>query len=189
MTYLHDESITLDFPIDENNLDTPVLPNKRRLIKIYGSPRTPQYGVSAFQYPRDEGIWSDRILPDTDIHGPPRFHLDAQDFHRAGCQFLSREVARVRPRLVVFGHIHTSYGREDVVVDGVRSGYEEVLGNCGGWGMVLLMIVHVFWARALSVLFGREGMLRRERATAFVNASIVGGGGNEMRNQPVVVDL
>ncbi len=43
-------------------------------------------------------------------HGPPWCHLDGSK--HSGSRFLAREVARVRPRLVVFGHIHAGYGEE-----------------------------------------------------------------------------
>ncbi|KAF2803603.1 uncharacterized protein BDZ99DRAFT_482015 [Mytilinidion resinicola] len=111
----------------------PLTPSKKTL-RIYGSPQTPQYGISAFQYPRDEDIWS--IPLDIDIvitHGPPRLHLGTRDFHRAGCPFLALEIAHIRPRLVVFGHIHVSYGREDVVLDGIRRRWEKITNQWAGW--------------------------------------------------------
>lgn len=206
--YLHDSSITLeidrytsnDTRDGEHDDDVISAPQagparaeaRKRNLTIYGSPLTPQYGISAFQYPRDQDIWQNKIPPHTDIlitHGPPKFHLDTRDLHRAGCQYLSQEIGRVRPRLAVFGHIHASYGTEDVVMDSMRRRYEDVLGNWGGWGVLGLMLLDVLWASVLAMVKGREGMWRAEKVTNFVNASAVGGIGNELRHEPVVVEL
>lgn len=91
LIYLRNSNVTLKFP-------------DHRDITIYGSPLTPQYGISAFQYRPSEDVWSGRIPQNTDIvltHGPPWGHLDG--WKKSGCAFLAREVARVRPRLVVYG--------------------------------------------------------------------------------------
>jgi len=112
--YLRNTSVTLDLP-------------NARSITIYGSPDTPEYGYSAFQYPRDEDVWKKRVPKDTDIvltHGPPWGHLDGMK--KSGCRFLARETARVRPRLVVFGHIHVGYGTEEIVLDGAGETHEAI---------------------------------------------------------------
>ncbi|KAH8757731.1 phosphoesterase [Diaporthe sp. PMI_573] len=139
--YLQNSSTTLDFPRNPDNASVfettstaeRTVSSARRLI-TYGSPFTPQYGTSAFQYSPDPHFWAEifaplvRMKPDILVtHGPPKFHLDARDFHRAGCPYLSGEVARIRPKLHVFGHIHTSYGREDAVLDGMQRAYEDVM--------------------------------------------------------------
>lgn len=83
----------------------------------------PQYGVSAFQYLREEDVWTDNILLNTEIvvvHGPLCFHLNRHDFHHTGCLLLGAEIARVKPCLVVFGHIHVAYEQEEVVLDQTR---------------------------------------------------------------------
>lgn len=101
-----------------------------RVLKIYGSPDTPLHGLSAFQYPRADDVWSHRIPADTDIivtHGPPWGHLDG--IKKSGCPFLARAVTRVRPRLVLCGHIHVGYGREEKVLDGVGQAHEAILGQ------------------------------------------------------------
>ena len=139
--YLQDSSITLEFPPREspaesgdNAAQPPTCPSYK--LTVFGTPWTPQYGISAFQYRPDDGEdhWATRFaslgnrrLDILVTHGPPKHHLDARDFRRAGCPYLAAEIARIRPRLVVFGHIHASYGREDVVLDGVQKGFEEVL--------------------------------------------------------------
>lgn len=67
-------------------------------------------------------MWKDKLSSQKtylDIlitHGPPKLHLDKRDFHRAGCPHLAVEVARLRPRLHVFGHIRAAAGREEVVL-------------------------------------------------------------------------
>ena len=184
--YLRDSSITLSFPSDDNRR------LEARSLTVYGSPWTPRYGVSAFQYPRDQDVWADRIPATADVvivHGPPRLHLDTRDFYRAGCQFLAQEVARVRPRLVVFGHIHVSYGREDVVLDGTQRAYEEIMADWPAWGMLVWMAAQVLFARVYSVFRSRERALKTEKFTTFVNASVVAGPENKLVNQPIVVEL
>jgi Icc-related predicted phosphoesterase len=52
-------------------------------------------------------------------HGPPHGILDrTDDGEHVGCEELTAAVARVRPKLHVFGHIHEGYGQR--VLDGVR---------------------------------------------------------------------
>lgn len=163
-----------------------------RRITIYGSPWTPRYGVSAFQYDaHDEDHWSSRFdgvkSPDIVVtHGPPKFHLDTAGIHRAGCPYLAEEIARLRPRLVVFGHIHASHGREDVVLDRVQRLYEQVLVGWAGWVGVVLMAVLVAWNKVIS---WTRVFDRPKKVTLFVNASIVGGATNEIVNEPIIVDL
>jgi hypothetical protein len=94
-------------------------------FRIYVSPHTPVYGASAFQYPSSEDrfnssgtpLWATNVgtetstIPDhVDIvmtHGPPKYILDTIDGKSAGCEHLRHAIARVRPRLHCFGHIHT----------------------------------------------------------------------------------
>ncbi|CZR62887.1 uncharacterized protein PAC_12784 [Phialocephala subalpina] len=179
--YLQDTCVTLDFSRPESQATTASL--EPRKLTIFGSPWTPQYGISAFQYgPSDESHWTVRFAdlnqPDIFVtHGPPKHHLDARDFHRAGCPYLAEGLARFRPRLVVFGHIHASYGREDVVLDTVQREYEKVMTGWGGWQAVGWMAVLVLWAR-LEWLFG----VRQEKVTTFVNAAVVDGPQNGLKN-------
>jgi Icc-related predicted phosphoesterase len=61
-------------------------------------------------------IWA-RIPETTDVlltHGPPMGILDRTSRgERVGCEALREAVARVRPRLHVFGHIHEAYGTHE----------------------------------------------------------------------------
>ncbi|KIY45285.1 Metallo-dependent phosphatase, partial [Fistulina hepatica ATCC 64428] len=88
-----------------------------RLWKVYGTPASPLYGSSAFQYDGDAAARAvfDAIPAETEIlltHGPPYGTLDVtRKGFRAGCRVLS---ARLRElpycRLHVFGHIHEASG-------------------------------------------------------------------------------
>jgi Icc-related predicted phosphoesterase len=198
--YLCDSSITLDLESPNESVHWSLADSvsdardQRRTLTVYGSPRTPQYGVSAFQYPPNHDVWAGKIPRHTDvvvIHGPPRFHLDARDFHRVGCPYLGREIARVRPRLMVFGHIHASYGREDVVLDAVRRDYEDIMGNWASWGALCRMAVAVLWARLIAALLGKQWMMSNKwtRVTTFVNAAVVGGSKNELQHEPIEIQL
>ncbi len=103
----------------QNTSTSLTLGNDGRTINIFGSPLTPQYGLSAFQYLGGNDVWSGFIPLNTDIlltHGPPWGHLDNRGIKKSGCSSLAKEVARVRPQLVVFGHIHVGYGQEEWVM-------------------------------------------------------------------------
>ncbi|KAL6853029.1 hypothetical protein ACO1O0_007579 [Amphichorda felina] len=99
-------------------------------ITIYASPWTPRKGGTleydeagwAFQYNRRDPTASSSaaepghkfdIATGTDIvvtHGPPHGVLDYVNRERAGCPDLFAAVARARPRLHCFGHIHRAWG-------------------------------------------------------------------------------
>ncbi|OCK88518.1 phosphoesterase [Cenococcum geophilum 1.58] len=189
--YLRDSSVTFDFPSAKPNGEN-ISGFKSRNLTIYGSPWTPQYGISAFQHPREQDNWTNRIPADSDIvvtHGPPRLHLDTRDFHHAGCPFLAQEIARVRPRIIVFGHIHASYGREDIVLNSVRWAYEEILTDWAGWEAMCRMGFGILLARIRAIFTTKEKMIKAEKITAFVNAAVVGGIENQLQNQPITVEL
>ncbi|KAL2131944.1 hypothetical protein VTI74DRAFT_4426 [Chaetomium olivicolor] len=188
--YLEDSWITLDVPVRQHSLRT-IQPNTRK-ITIFGSPWTPQYGISAFQYSPATGHahWSERLghLPEAlDIivtHGPPKLYLDRRDIPQAGCPCLLAEISRIRPRLHVFGHIHAAYGREDVVLDAIRQTHDDVQIGRVQWDTIVCMAVLVLWARAKR-LFVRVN----ERTSTFVNAAAVSGRNNELTNEPIVVEI
>ena len=157
--YLRNSSVRLAFPVGD------------RTLNVYGSPVTPKHGLSAFQHPISDDIWTDTVSPDTDIvltHGPPRGHLDG--VKKSGCSFLAREVVRVRPRLVVFGHIHVGYGIEERVYDRVGRAFEGIEGGWGGWGDLLGMLGAVIGGWIMPRRWRRE-----EGKTTFVNAAVVEG--------------
>jgi len=97
---------------------------------IYASPYTPEFCDFAFPYERDEdrfnvegqaaeGVKSIATNPVPDFpgcqimmtHGPPKGIMDKN--HKGaecGCDNLMRAVARAKPLLYCFGHIHEGYG-------------------------------------------------------------------------------
>ncbi|KAK7940758.1 uncharacterized protein PG986_013145 [Apiospora aurea] len=161
----------------------------------WGDPLDPQYGVSAFQYRPDAlDHWEEKMAlmkqpPDILVtHGPPRHYLDQRDFHRAGCPYLAEMVHRLRPRLVVFGHIHAAYGREDLVLDGVQRAYGEVMTGWSGWGMLAWMAISVACGR-ISYYLSKFLSQGEQKMTTFVNAAVVAGQQNELCNPPIVVEI
>ncbi|KAF7188350.1 putative rhamnogalacturonate lyase C [Pseudocercospora fuligena] len=178
--YLENSAITLSFPSSKKE--------SARTLKIYGSPWTPKYLDSAFQYPIDEDPWSKLTageeMQNVDIlitHGPAWGHVDGS--LRRGCQFLAHHVARWKPRLHISGHIHVGYGREVVRYDGVRRRYEEVQRGWAGWWSVAMMAICVLWINLSGLLFKRK-----QHITEHVNAAVVGDG-NQVVNEAIVVSL
>lgn len=86
-------------------------------LSIYASPYTPSLGDWGFQYERHQGHNYD-IPQGIDIaitHGPLRGIMDYTDSRqRAGCPLLFQAIARARPRLHCFGHIHQGWGAKMV---------------------------------------------------------------------------
>jgi predicted phosphodiesterase len=87
-------------------------------VKVYGSPWQPEFWNWAFNLPRQgwelEVKWNG-ISPDTDIlitHGPAWGHLDTVRGRTGnlGCEVLSERLKSLKPKIHVFGHIHTGYG-------------------------------------------------------------------------------
>jgi Icc-related predicted phosphoesterase len=89
-------------------------------LKIWGSPWQPWFYDWAFNLQRGPEIaakW--RLIPaGVDVlvtHGPPANHGDkCHDGRRVGCEDLLRTLARVKPRLHLFGHIHEDKGEWQV---------------------------------------------------------------------------
>ena len=93
-------------------------------LKIWGSPWTPEFCDWHFMKERGAPIkekW-DLIPDDTDIlitHGPPFGILDQVTISSrgrgrekfAGCEELREAMFRVKPKLHVFGHIHSQGGK------------------------------------------------------------------------------
>lgn len=97
-----------------------LLLNEERVIgglRFWGSPTTPRYGDWA--YMKDRGTinrtW-EHIPEGIDVlitHGPPYGVLDATyDHHNkvelVGCSALRKRVAKVPPRFMLFGHVHST---------------------------------------------------------------------------------
>ncbi|KAH7120002.1 Metallo-dependent phosphatase-like protein [Dendryphion nanum] len=119
------------------------LPSTNATFTLYASPCTPKYGISAFQYPTSHDIFnspSDAITPtwgtntstptsripeSVDIvmtHGPPKYILDSTpDGSAVGCEHLRRAIGRVRPKLLVCGHVHTGWGARRIAYKSTTS--------------------------------------------------------------------
>jgi len=102
LSYLRDESLELDG------------------VLFYGSPWQPWFYNWAFNLPRGEAlarVW--RQIPGATqvliTHGPPLGILDRTfDGREVGCQDLLERVLEVQPQLHLFGHIHESYGSQQM---------------------------------------------------------------------------
>jgi Icc-related predicted phosphoesterase len=89
-------------------------------IKIYGSPWQPEFCDWAFNLPRNgealKYVWS-KIPEDVDIlitHGPAFGHLDKVmgREENIGCEMLRQRIDIIKPKIHVFGHIHSGYGHK-----------------------------------------------------------------------------
>ncbi|BBM86877.1 metallophosphatase domain-containing protein [Candidatus Uabimicrobium amorphum] len=84
-------------------------------INFWGSPWQPQFHDWAFNLPRNalDEKWS-KIPSNTHVlitHGPPKGIGDGlNSSQRAGCEYLRKRVANIRPVLHLFGHIHHDGG-------------------------------------------------------------------------------
>ena len=83
------------------------------LLTLYASPWTPALGAWGFQY-RPERGHDFSIEKGVDVvvtHGPPKGIMDyTHARERAGCPDLFAAVARARPQLHCFGHVHEGWG-------------------------------------------------------------------------------
>lgn len=93
---------------------------------IWGSPWQPEFYNWAFNLPRNgwelQEKWM-RIPFDTDIlvtHGPPFGILDVSSYGNvnAGCEVLLEAVKIKKPKIHIFGHIHSSFGYQ--YIDGTH---------------------------------------------------------------------
>jgi predicted phosphodiesterase len=90
-----------------------------KMIKIWGAPWQPEFCNWAFNLPRNgdelREKW-DLIPQDVDIlitHGPSFGNLDTVKFNpdvNLGCEVLTQRINVIKPKIHVFGHIHTGYG-------------------------------------------------------------------------------
>ena len=87
-------------------------------VKVYGSPWQPEFYNWAFNLPRNgeelKEKW-DEIPHNMDIvvtHGPAWGHLDTVvgQSMNLGCELLAERLKVVKPKIHVFGHIHSGYG-------------------------------------------------------------------------------
>ncbi|SMQ48989.1 unnamed protein product [Zymoseptoria tritici ST99CH_3D7] len=203
--YLQNSSTTLDFSDRTSR-------NHGR-VKVFGSPHVPLVGgpEHAFQYPREEDMWTGKIPQDADIvvtHGPPRFHLDLPGVRAMGDPFLLREVRRTKPLLHVFGHIHAGRsdvlgilrgGQEDVRWDESERALAAVLGresNERVWGLVsswknVVDCYHllIFVVSGIVALLQHRVLGHEVPSTRMVNAALTYCNTGKLGNKPQVVEL
>src|SRR5688572_13119678 len=91
-------------------------------MKVYGTPWQPWFCDWAFNLYEDQLAKKWDLIPgDVDVlvcHGPPHGYGDLTTRGvRTGSPSLLEKILRVRPRLVVFGHIHEGRGRWTVRAD------------------------------------------------------------------------
>lgn len=92
-------------------------------LRIWGTPWQPWFYDWAFNLRHEDELAREfqKIPLGTDIllcHSPPKGILDStHDGRSTGSSSLLSRIQQVRPKLVVFGHIHESYGK--VVQDGI----------------------------------------------------------------------
>ena len=163
-----------------------------RKLMIYGSPQIPECGGEehAFQYRRQDDAWSGTLPKDVDVlvtHTPPRWHLDLPG--GIGCDFLLKEVWRVKPELHVFGHVHAGHGNQTVYWDRAQEAYEKAMAKQGlfdpfkptFWLDYLVAIIYdiigIIWTR----VWGSES-----QSTIMVNAAVVDYYGR-LRHRPQVI--
>lgn len=85
-------------------------------IKIWGTPWQPAFNDWSFNLPRNGNELDDKwsLIPiDTDIlitHCPPWGTLDKSGWERVGCERLAIRLETIKPKIHIFGHVHTGYG-------------------------------------------------------------------------------
>lgn len=170
--YLQHSEVILKFP-----------EHGARRLKVYGAPQVPIDGPEhAFRYKKGQDAWTETVPSDIDIlitHTPPRWHKDMPI--GLGCEWLLKEMWRVKPRLAVFGHIHANPGQETVLWDDCQRLYENictrsseglVVGLLNPWNWVDLIMLYLKSLRNLawSRLWGGEAS---GRTSVMVNAALM----------------
>ncbi|KAJ6031625.1 hypothetical protein N7540_002357 [Penicillium herquei] len=181
--YLNDEAVTL-------NLLVPGLGAQQvRKVKIFGSPLTPEFGSWAFQYPSIRDVWTKRIPDDTQIlvvHGPPALYGDCdgevgQDgkIKVKGDGYLLREIQRVRPKLVVCGHIHGAFGTTLIKHRGSQEARD---GLRLQWSTYNIL-------KVLNRSFLKRLAGKRLQETLVVNAAVAPGNSETQAKSPMIISF
>ena len=114
ITYLEDSKLTF------------VNKEATEMCSIWGTPWQPEFHNWAFNLPRNgwelQEKWM-RIPSDIDIlvtHGPPFGILDVSSYGNvnAGCELLLEAVKVKKPKIHIFGHIHSGFGYQ--YIDGTH---------------------------------------------------------------------
>jgi len=88
-------------------------------LKVFGYPYTPWCGHWAYMLPRGGIDLNNKInnIPENlDIlisHGPPKNILDKCSGGNVGCELLRNKIEKVKPKIMIFGHIHESFGYKE----------------------------------------------------------------------------
>ncbi|KAF4606049.1 hypothetical protein EYR38_000094 [Pleurotus pulmonarius] len=169
-----------------------------RMLRIYGSPWTPKHGNFAFQYPRDAGQaqWSKLVSESTlsvsepkrrlDVlitHGPPKGHVD---YSGHGCDALLDAIWRVKPKVMICGHIHAGRGMEVLEWDEGQRLWESVVRarNTVGWRGMVVGIWKLGYTR-LGPLIGRT----QPDTSYILNCASLGGVRDDIVRPAVVLDV
>lgn len=184
--YLQDEAVTLELPV-------PCLGEQQvRRVKIYGCPLTPEFGQWAFQYPPIRDVWTGRVPDDTDIlvvHGPPALYGDCDGekgpngkVKVKGDGYLLREIRRVRPKMVVCGHIHGAYGLALIQHHGTQHVVNGLQMRWEGYSLLGALQRTVQCS-----ITGRDD--DRPQETLVVNAAVAPGASTSERKNAIIVDF
>jgi hypothetical protein len=149
-----------------------------------------------FQYRRDLPPWQNRIPLETDVlitHAPPRYHMDLN----VGCAGLLKEIWLVKPRLHVFGHVHSGHGQEPVFWDEGQAAFERLMDRKKG-GVVADILPSMAWIDASKVIwFGIKGFFWQRLMVGpagangglLVNAAVVWQSTTDVGNPVEIVEL
>lgn len=162
-------------------------------LAVYASPHTPSLGDWAFQYHPDHG--HEFSIQNVDIamtHGPPKGIMDyTYSGQRAGCPYLFETIARSRPRMHCFGHIHEGWGAKLVTWRKKVSQKPSHLTDIDNGNSVRIANLFTMASQSFSSTSHcseDQHPLKYGFQTLFVNASIEGAG--DFRTQtPWLVDL
>jgi Icc-related predicted phosphoesterase len=185
------------------------------LLNVYASPYTPALGAWGFQYHPERGhdFSIERGVDVVITHGPPKGIMDyTHGRERAGCPHLFAAVARARPQVHCFGHIHEGWGARQVTwrdnygeqpshftaIDNDRSHWIEKLASLQpskfdtqeDAEQKLVKVERYKQDRCCmtSHCAGDEHPLEQGKQTLFVNASISGSGDNPVQ-KPWLIDI
>lgn len=184
------------------------LPTHNRSLHIHGSPQTPLPDPTfAFTYTRSQNAWQNTVPPETDIlitHSPPKHHLDLPA--ALGCEHLATEVARVKPLLHVFGHVHAGRsdfegwvkrGRERVIWDAGQEALQSGLSRRARGFVWDVWNLCLWWDLGRVVFYGVRAVLWErvwggrmlEYQTVMVNAAMMYEGSGRLGNEVQVVEI
>lgn len=172
-------------------------------LKVYASPYTPcppgEEPTWGFQYRDGHGF---AIEEGTDVvitHGPPHgiFDMSAQKT-RLGCSDLFASVARAKPKLHCFGHVHNGWGAKMAAWREKMSETPSHFSDIDHGKSITIQTLAALkggesneeTVRLCTARYRESGMGQKEGPkTLFVNAAAQGGGGLDQPPWIVDVDL